>query len=141
MMKKKTVAINFRLSKDVAEALEKTAINKKLNKSDLARKYIEQGLKDDGLIDNKNEIREMIRETLEEVMNPKVERLAAIGAKTGWVSSAAYFLLIKTLKLLVVKEDIPQVNAVVEQSRLLGIEFIKTKNTNIEEFLSSAQRK
>lgn len=137
-MKKASEYIPIRVTAKMNELLEKTARAENKSKSLLIREYIDKGLRVDGFTQNERSMQDSIALAVKQVLDPAVERLASISAKNAWMSGAEYFLLIYALRILVDDEDLDNLNSLVENSRKLGIAYLKTKDASVDDFIKKA---
>ncbi|MEG1778502.1 MAG: hypothetical protein RR263_00245 [Oscillospiraceae bacterium] len=126
--KQATVYTPIRLSARTNEQLDKLCATTKRNKSEVIRSFIDKGLQIDGYKQDEEMLKSMIEEAVTKSINPLGNRLAAMTAKTGWVSAGAYFLLIYTLRILVPEKERPDIDHLAHNARRLGIEYLVLMN-------------
>ena len=81
-------------------------------------------------------IAQLIREAVQEIMKPHVERLASISAKAANIDAASFFLQLYVGKLMLPPSERQQVDEAAEKARRLGIEFLKLrKDRDIDVFI------
>ena len=97
-MAKKRIQIT--LKKNILDMLVKEAIKENLSKSELLEKILDEYYNTD-----RNKLNEDIRENLDLVMKPYVDRLARILAKTTKISYASEYLALKMYSYLTMNEN------------------------------------
>ncbi len=94
-------------------------VTRELIKKSLAREYVE---------DSKDIVATIVREELQAVLKPHIERLAKISSKSGHMSAAAAFLNVQALMDLVPKERQRDVRPMYEKARKMAVEYMRTKS-------------
>lgn len=97
-MAKKRIQIT--LKKNILDMLVKEAIKENLSKSELLEKILDEHYNTD-----RNKLNEDIRENLDLVMKPYIDRLARILAKTTKISYASEYLALKMYSYLTMNEN------------------------------------
>ncbi len=95
--------------------------------SEVMRRYVEAGLNGNLAEENINYISTIIREQLRIVMQPSIERLAALSAKTCIQASAAAYLTAETIARFVPVELQEDVASVYEDARKKGVKYTKSR--------------
>ena len=95
--------------------------------SEVMRRYVEAGLNGNLAEENINYISTIIREQLRIVMQPSIERLAALSAKTCIHASAAAYLTAETIARFVPVELQEDVASVYEDARKKGVKYTKSR--------------
>ena len=80
---------------------------------------------------------EMVKAAVAEISKPQVERLASISAKATQISSAAYFLLVCMMRMLLPEGERNEVDELAAKARKLGIEYLKLRDKDIDAFIRS----
>ena len=96
--------------------------------SETVRRYTEAGLNGNLSESNINYVSTIIREQLRKVMQPSVERLAALSAKTCIQASTAAYLTAETIARFVPDEFQEDVQQVYEDARKKGVRYTKAKS-------------
>jgi len=96
--------------------------------SETVRRYTEAGLNGNLSESNINYVSTIIREQLRNVMQPSVERLAALSAKTCIQASTAAYLTAETIARFVPDEFQEDVQQVYEDARKKGVRYTKAKS-------------
>jgi len=122
----------IRLDKKTYEKLEQITKNRDEKLAFVIRKYIEKGLAMEYVDESKDIIATLIREQLEVVMKPHIERLAALSSKSGHMSATAAFLNVQALMDLVPKENKRNVREMYENARKKSAAYMKTKTEDWE---------
>lgn len=134
--------IPFRCSKEVEETITKIAAEQRLPKSEVVRGLVSKGLVVAGYKQDEDALRASIQSALKEILQPQVERLATISAKSTQLSGAAYFLLTYVLRMYFPEGERDTVDEVAAQARQLGIEYLKLKQgSDIDNFIKSGVKK
>ena len=100
--------------------------------SEVMRRYVEAGLNGNLAEENINYISTIIREQLRIVMQPSIERLAALSAKTCIQASAAAYLTAEAIARFVPVELQEDVAAVYEDARKKGVRYTKSRVSDEE---------
>lgn len=137
--RQKSDYVPFRLDPTTNDALSRIAIAEgHCDKSVIIRRYIEKGLKNDGYRPDDERLRQLIRDAVQEVMKPHVERLASISAKAANIDAANFFLMFYIGRLVLPPSELQRLDEAVENARRLGIEFLKLrKDRDLDEFISN----
>lgn len=96
--------------------------------SETVRRYTEAGFNGNLAESNINYISTIIREQLRNVMQPSVERLAALSAKTCIQASTAAYLTAETIARFVPDELHEDVQQVYEDARKKWVHYTKAKS-------------
>lgn len=100
--------------------------------SEAVRRYLDAGLNGSLSESNIDYISNIIREQLRIVMQPSIERLAALSAKTCIQASTAAYLTAETIARFVPVELQEDVQQVYEDARKKGVRYTKIKNFDEE---------
>lgn len=95
--------------------------------NETVRKLVSKGL---GVVwndENSDLLAKLIRDSLEVVIKPHVERLAALNSKTLHMASTSTFLLVQTLQDLVPVDKRKDVRPLYEKARKMAVEYARTK--------------
>lgn len=119
----------FSLSVDDAtyKAIKTRSTASGKSEADVTRELIKRGLASDWIDENKDLIAWVVRQQLESVMKPHIERLAALSSKSGHMSATAAFLNVQALMELVPKEQRKDVRPMYENARKKAAGYMKTK--------------
>ena len=119
--------MGVRLHEDTYEKIENMANSRGESVSSVVRELIERGLTFE-LGDNQiNDIAVIIREQLEAVLQPQIERLAKLSAKGGVMSAAAAYLSAQALMDFVPDEKRRDAKEAFEKAKAKGASYIKEK--------------
>ncbi len=133
--KEPSVQMTVKFSQSERETLEKFAAKTNRDMSTLIRQYVRKGLKTDGFKHDEDALNEMVARAVKGVIEPSVERLAAMNAKTGIIASSGFFLTVLLLEQLGPQFDI---NSLTVKARKLGITYIKGKDDSIDKLIESS---
>ena len=95
--------------------------------SETVRKLVNRGLTEKVYEENTDLIAWVVRQQLEIVMKPHIERLAALSSKSGHMSATAAFLNVQALMDLVPKEQRKDVRVFYENARKKAAGYMKIK--------------
>jgi hypothetical protein len=130
--------IPFRLDPDTNAILTRIAITEKRTKSEIIRRYIEMGIKNDGYRPDDERLGQLIREAVQEIMKPHVERLASISAKAANIDAASFFLQVYVGRLMLPPSERDRMDEAAENARRLGIDYLKLrKGMDIDSFITA----
>lgn len=98
------------------EAIERIAKNEGMSVSDVIRDLIDRALTERVVEENTDLIAHIVRNQVEVVMKPHIERLAALSAKGGHMAARATFLNVQALMDLVPVENRKDVRAMYDSA-------------------------
>lgn len=119
--------INATFDDETYEIIAKMAAKENTSDSEIVRKYFLEGIKLQVSDDNIDFITNIIRTQLKDVMQPNVDRICSLIAKTCVSSAQSSFLTAETIAKFVPTDRQADVNEVYEKARLKAIEYTKTK--------------
>lgn len=129
--------IPFRCSEEMAAAIGRIADSEGKTRSEVIRSLCEKGLVAGGYTSGVQEINATVKEALVEVLQPSVERLAAISAKAAHIAAAAFFMELYNNRQL--SEEPEVMDAVAAKARRLGVEYLKLKkDQDLDDWLAQA---
>lgn len=129
--------IPFRCSEEMAAAIGRIADSEGKTRSEVIRSLCEKGLVAGGYTSGVQEINATVKEALVEVLQPSVERLAAISAKAAHIAAAAFFLEVATNRLFTSEPE--QIDAIAAKAQRMGIEYLKLKkDQDLDDWLQQA---
>ena len=99
--------------------------------SEVVRTWTEERLNGEINVKNIALITDIIREQLNAVLQPGIERLAALSAKTCIQSSAAAYLTAETISRFLEDYEQEEFSEIYEKARKKGVAY--TKNKNLED--------
>lgn len=134
--------VHLRVSDDVHEKIKKIADSEGESISEITRRLIDDGLTLKVGNENKDVLATIVREELQAVLKPHVERLAKINSKSGHMSATAAFLNVQALMSLVPKENQRPVRAMYEKARKMAVGYMKSKTEDFEtdDFIKNADQ-
>lgn len=133
----RSIYVPFRLDSETNDLLDRFAANQKRTKSEVIRMLLDKGLKTEGYKVEDDRLYEMVKAAVSEISKPQVERLAAISAKATQISSAAYFLLVCMMRMMLPEGERDEVDELAARARKLGIEYLKLRDKDIDAFIRS----
>lgn len=120
--------ITVTLDEKMYAQLKNIADKNHISLSEAVRRYVQTGLNGSLSEANIDYICKIVREQLRVVMQPSIERLASLSAKTCIQASAAAYLTAETIARFVPEELQEDVQLVYEEARKKGVRYTKTKN-------------
>lgn len=140
--KHKAAYIPYRCDANTYDIISKVAKEKRLPMAEVLRSFVADGMVKQGYKENEDAMRASIQSALKEILQPQVERLATISAKSTQLSGAAYFLLTYVLRMYFPEGERDTVDEVAAQARQLGIEYLKLKQgSDIDDFIKGSVKK
>lgn len=136
-----TEKVTIRMDRQLVERIQNAAAGRKITFSRAVRELLVDGLKYQGYLLDEGRQYEMIQAAVKSTLDPAVERLAAISAKGVQINGAAFFMLLYQLKSTLPPTSHAAIDDAAEQARMLGIQYLKQKDQNIDKFLKSGSRK
>lgn len=133
--------IPFRCPASTEEQIAHIARELGRPKSEVLRMLVDQGLTASGYKQDEDYLRGLVQETVQAVMKPQVERLAAISAKATQIGAAAFFMGIYASRLMLPEAESRFVDEMAAQARKLGIEYLKRKDQDLDAFIQSGIHK
>ena len=119
------------------EEMEKLAAIRGLTVSDIVREFVEKGLIVDGYKNDLDFITEIIHRELKEVMEPQINRIVKLLMKIGKASAGTMYSNLKLVQV-VTDEDEQSYFEMVNKSLRLGVEYMKKKDTEVDQYLGQA---
>lgn len=98
----------------------------------VVRHLLERGLAKEFNDESADLIAHIVRQQMDAVIKPHIERLARISSKTGHMASTSVFLNAQALTDLVPTERRRDIRTMYENARKQAVQFMKTKTTEYE---------
>jgi len=117
------------------EQLEKLAAKNHTSVSDLVRSYVDKGVAVDGYTQDVDFIAGIVRQEVKTQLAPQVERLVKILMKSGKISAAQYYLLLKLFIEMVSADRVVSLKEMATETRKLGIKYMQYKDHEINQYL------
>ena len=124
--------ITFRANNDIYKKVKNIADQEGESISKILRQLVEDGLTLKVGNENKDILASIVREQLEIVLKPSVERLAKISSKSGYMSATAAFLNVQALMDLSPVERRKDVREMYEKARKRAVTYMKIKTEDWE---------
>ena len=124
--------VSFKMHSDKYDIIEKIAEKNGESISETIRKLIDKSLEERVLEENTDLIAKIVRQQLEIVIKPHIERLAAISAKAGHMSATAAFLNVQAFMDLVPSERKKDVRVLYEKARKKAVEYMRMKTDDFK---------
>ena len=139
MSKKKTnpeeLKRSIRFKAKSIEDMKKLAAVRGISVSDIVREFVEKGLAVDGYKSDIDFITEIIHKELKEVMEPQINRIVKMLMKIGKASAGTMYSNLSLIQLISA-EDQGAFYEMINRSLRLGVEYMKKKDVEIDQYLS-----
>lgn len=110
------------------EAIKKLAAKKHTSMAEITRQFVVQGLNGEVTQNNIDVLAPIIREQLSIILNPQIERLAALSAKACIQSGAAAYLTAEVLSSFMPPELRQDFNEAYTKARKKSVEYMRKKS-------------
>lgn len=130
-----------RISSETNSLIESVAKERGCSKSEIIREAIDRGLTSMGAKGNDAYMTEIVEQSLKKILQPSVERLAAISAKAAHITAADYFMNIWFATRGYDAASYDEIEQVAQTARQMGIEYLKLKGRDIDDFIAQSSRK
>ena len=141
MSKKKTnpeeLKRSIRFKAKSIEDMKKLAAVRGISVSDIVREFVEKGLAVDGYKNDIDFITEIIHKELKEVLEPQINRIVKMLMKIGKVSAGTMYSNLSLIQLIS-DEDQEAFYEMINRSLRLGVEYMKKKDVEVDQYLSQA---
>lgn len=128
---RQNVTIGFEL--ETYEELKRIAAVENISFNQVVRNYCRQGIKGKITADNLDQIVQIMREQLRDVMKPQVERLASLNAKACIQAYTSSLLCAETINRLVPEEKREDVVEIYERAKKQGLRIMRADRITDEE--------
>lgn len=144
MKRERAVPVTIRLDTTTIEQIKKLANSNDLNVSEQVREFIDKGLAIKSYKQDVDFITRIIRQELMAIYNiddikavvrDQNERVIKMMMKTGKLSSAEFFLMLKVIYYIWDVKGIDNRGEVIDSSIKLGIDYMQMKDFKINDFL------
>jgi len=128
---------------EVNEQLEKMAVQniKGANKAEVVRNLINEGLAIEGLKNQEQIIRRIIRQEIDNKMDGYMNRIVSICVKGSITSSAAYFLSALALSDFVRPELQANFDQAVKHAKQMAVSYVGLQDDTVEDYLAAGLQK
>ncbi len=134
---------HFWVSNETDELVKRIACERDTSASSVYRDMVEKGLAASGYRSAQQSMQEAVRSTVDQVIQPHVDRLAAISAKAAQISAAAFQISAAAFFLAAYNgaASVPdyrreEYDEVASMARKLGVEYLKlSKDRSLDEFI------
>lgn len=130
MDQRKTRRINVPFDEQTYMQIKAIADRNDVSLSEVVRQWSYEGLNGQVSADNLDLITKIIREQLSAILQPKIERLAALSAKTCTISATSTFLTAETISKFVPPGKTEDMKAVYEKAKQKGILYTQNRTTD-----------
>lgn len=126
------------------DALEKLAVKRSSNISELTREFVRKGLALESSKEEVDLIASIIRQEISDVfqmddvkviVDHDTDRLAKMLMKIGKIDGAMFYLLIKVLMTMLNKGSRDDFECMIQESVKLGVDYMQKKDFQINSFL------
>lgn len=124
--------VSVKLHQDKYEIIETIAGKRGVNLSEVIRNLIDKGLEERVLEENTDLIAQIVRQQLDIVLKPHVERLAKLSSKSGHMAATASFLNVQALMDLVPPERKKEVRTLYESARKKAAAYMRIPAAEFE---------
>ena len=128
-LRKTTVKLHQRLY----DVIENIAKKEGVTVSEVMRDLLDKALTERVTEENMDVIARVVRQQVEVVMKPHVERICALSSKGGHMAAAAAFLNTQALMDLVPPERKKDARQMYENARKKAVAYMKTKTDEFED--------
>lgn len=144
LKEQKGVPLTIRIRPDTFNQIKKLALSNDLNVSEQVREFIEKGLNIDGHKQDVDFIASIIRQELtaiyhiddiKKVVEAQTNRLAKMLMKSGKLSSAEFFLMMKVLMYMWDEKAEYDFDQMLTEAVTLGVDYMQKKDFQINSFL------
>lgn len=122
----------LRLDRETYQQLKNISEKTGDSMAEVLRNVIKKGLAYEWMDDHQDPLASLIRQQLDIVMKPHVERLAALSSKGSHMAATAAFLNVQALMDLVPPERKKDVREMYESARKKAVEYMRTKPDNFK---------
>ncbi len=119
------------------EDMKKLAAIRGISVSDIVREFVEKGLAVDGYKSDIDFITEIIHKELKEVLELQVNRIVKMLMKIGKVSAGTMYSNLSLIQMIS-DEDQEAFYEMINKSLRLGVEYMKKKDVEVDQYLSQA---
>lgn len=118
---------SIKLHQETYDLIEQIAKKNDESVSETIRNLVDKGLSERVLEQNTDLIAQTVRQQMEIVIKPHIERLAGLSSKTGHMASTATFLNVQAFMDLVPTEKKKDVRTLYDKARKKAAEYMRTK--------------
>lgn len=132
MSVKNAQQIHLRVTDDDYKKIKNLAHKRGIMVTELLREFIDQGLQEKLAEENLDLVASVVRQQLDAVMKPHIERLASISSKAGHMSATAAFLNAQALVELVPTERQRDIRVMYDNARKKAVEYMRVKTSDFD---------
>lgn len=129
--------ISIKLDNQTNKTLETLSAKQNISKSELIRKFINQGLDKELTKESIDYIRENIHDEIENICNPQFERIAKLNAKIGYQSVSNFYLLAYIIESILPISKRKDFDEIKKKSKMMGIAYLKLREKEFKDFMES----
>lgn len=124
------IRVNVTMELDCHKELAKLAAKKNCTIPELIRGFIDQGMTNNYCVDNIDLITDILNKQLKKLIDPAVNRIAALSSKACIQSATAAYLSAEAINKFVPVEERMDVKDAYEASRKKAIAYVKEKSND-----------
>lgn len=132
-MAKSFKQIHVRLDDKTIDQVKKLAKKSGISEAQATRDLIKKGLAMEWSDENTDELSKLIRDQLEIVIKPHVERICSLSSKSGHMSATAAFLNMQSLLDIVPVERRKDIRTLYDSARKKAVEYMRTPTSEWNE--------
>lgn len=128
--------VRFWIAEETHKTVKRIAEAEGRTTSSVYRDLVEKGLVASGYRSDSKDLAALVRDTVEAVLQPQVERLASISAKGTQISAASFFIAAYSGKLAVPEHMQAEFDEIARMARKLGVEYLKlSRDKSLDDFI------
>lgn len=144
MKRNDRIITSIYLTKEMCNQIDKMADRGHISRNEQIRRYIEKGLTVEGYTQNIDFIAGIIRqellavyqiEDIKAIIEQQVNRIAKMHMKSGKITAASFFLLMKVLINLAHEGTEEEFDQMLSEAIALGVDYMQKKDFQINSFL------
>lgn len=131
-VKQKSV-ISIKIDEEMKDRLDLYASQKGISRNALIRDFLSKGLEISSYKNDIDFITNIIKESIFEILTPKMERMIALQSKTCIASASGYFLLGDVMQRFIPYDQRIGAKEAIETAKKEGVKYTKLKSDIGEE--------
>ena len=128
--------ISLWIEQDTYKSIQQLAARQNTTCSHIIRQLLDKALGIEAVKQDIDYIRTSIRNELESILEPAINRIIKISVKSGIASSAAYFLCAETLAAYVPPQKRMDFEAALTEAKKLAVGYMRAKDTRNIDYLN-----
>ncbi|MDL2225553.1 hypothetical protein LJC20_05085 [Eubacteriales bacterium OttesenSCG-928-M02] len=131
--------VSFFIGTAAYESIQQLAAKQNCTASQIVRQLLDKGLGLEAARADIDLIRSNIREELETILKPQIERMVKLEVKAGIVAAASYFLNAEVLAAFVNPAHQVELHVALEEAKKLGVGYMRAKDSRIDEVIKEGE--